>query len=209
MILIWGWRSLLKVLGIGEFHCPRCQADTEYRLVRPRRWFTMFFIPVVPLSWGEPYVECQRCNGAYREEILQAPTNKQFGYMLALGGRAMYAKAVAAGFAHSEHMIDRAVAQLRPLTGDGYNEANLVADVEAFGERDLGEFLGPLAGNMMLQGREQLISGLVSFVQSDGGVPPAVESVVEEAAGQLQLTAAHLAGIVATVSAASQNPEVP
>jgi hypothetical protein len=132
MILIWGWRSLLKVLGAGEFHCPRCQADRSYRLVRPRRWFTFFFIPVIPLQWGDPYVECSTCRGSYREEILAAPTNRQFGYMLSLGARAMFAKAVAAGYAHSEAHIDGAVAALRPIVGDQYNEANLVADIEGF-----------------------------------------------------------------------------
>lgn len=207
MILIWGWRSLLKVLGVGEFHCPRCQQDRAYRLVRPRRWFTVFFIPVIPLQWGETFVECQVCRGAFRESILAAPTNQQFGYMLSLGARSMYARVVAVGFPQSEVMIDRAVAALRPVVGDGYNEANLVADREAFEGHALAEYLSPLGGNMALQGRETLLSGLVAFAHSDGPPPQAVDAVVAEAASALQLTAVHLAGIVATVTADARRPD--
>lgn len=197
MLLIWGWRSLLKVLGAGEFHCPRCQVDVDYRLVRPRRWFTLFFIPVIPLAWGETSVQCSRCKGAYRESVLAAPTNKQFGYMLALGARAMYAKVVGAGFSHSEGALERAVAALRPYTGDGYNEANLVADIEAFEGKELAEYLLPLGQNMLLPGREELVTGLVRFVHADAAAPEAADAVITQAAASLQLTTAHLAGIVA------------
>jgi hypothetical protein len=206
MILIWGWRSLLRVLGVGEFHCPRCQLDTTYHLVRPRRWFTVFFIPVIPARWGEEYVECQRCKSAFRQEVLAAPTNTQLGYLLAPGTRAMDAKATTAGFAHSERMVDAAVAQLRPVAGEGYNEANLVADMDAFRGHDLAEYLAPLADALTLPGKEALVGGLVAFVYTDGTPPPEVVAVVEESAACLQLTAAHLTGIVATVTGA--HPEL-
>lgn len=206
-LLIWGFRSLLKVLGVGEFHCPTCQADTSYRLVRPRRWFTFFFIPIIPLKWGESFVQCDRCKGNYRETILNAPTNKQFGYMLALGARAMYAKVVATDYAHSEHMIDRAVAQLQPFTDAGYNEANLVADMAAFRDRPLAEFLSPLGSNMLMEGRESLLSGFVSYVHSEGTPSPEVEAIVVESATNLGMTAAHLAGIVATTTGAARRPD--
>jgi hypothetical protein len=206
MLLIWGWRSLLKVLGIGEFHCPRCQMDTTYHLVYPRRWFTMFFIPLVPLQWGEKFVECQRCKGAFVEQVLAAPTNKQFSYMLSLGARAMYAKVVAAGFSHSERMIDAAVAQLRPVVGDGYNEANLIADMEAFAGHRLSEYLAPLEDAVTLQGKEALIEGLARFAHTDGAPPAEVSAIVADSAACLQLTASHLAGIVATVTGA--HPEL-
>jgi hypothetical protein len=206
MLLIWGWRSLLKVLGVGEFHCPRCRADRSYQLVRPRRWFTMFFIPVIPLKWGENFVQCSACKAGFSEEILSAPTNKQFGYMIALGARAMYAKAIPAGLEHSEHMFTQALSSLAPFVDDTYNEANLTADIEAFKGHELIEYLAPLATSMELQGREALVGGLVACVHTAGDPPPAVGQVVSESAAALGLTAAHLAGIVATVGA-SHGPD--
>jgi hypothetical protein len=201
VLLLWGWRSLLTVLGVGEFHCPRCQADRSYELVRPRRWFTFFFIPVIPLKWGETFVQCSTCKAGFNEGILSTPTNKQFSYMIALGARAMYAKAVAAGLGHSEQMIDLAVARIVPFVDDAYNEANLIADVEAFKGHELLEYLGPLAPSMELNGRESLLSGLVAFAYMAGDPSPVLGQVISDAAAALQLTAAHLAGIVATVGA--------
>jgi hypothetical protein len=200
MILIWGFRSLLKALSEGEFHCPRCQADRRYHLMRPRRWFTFFFIPVIPLQWGEPFVECVTCKGAYVQAVLSAPTNRQFSYMLALGARAMFAKAVAAGFAHSEAHIDSAVSVLRTLVGEEYNEANLIADIEGFSGHALSEYLGPLASGMEVNGRERLLTELISWAYEGGEPPAGVREVVAQGAADLQLTAAHLAGIVATVT---------
>jgi zinc-ribbon family len=201
VLLLWGWRSLLTVLGVGEFHCPRCQADRNYQLVRPRRWFTLFFIPVIPLKWGETFVQCSVCKAGFNEGILSTPTNRQFSYMIALGARAMYAKALAAGLEHSEAMIDQAVTRVVPFVDDSYNEANLIADVEAFKGHALLEYLGPLAPSMELNGRESLISGLVAFAYTGGEPSAALGEVVSDAAAALQLTAAHLAGIVATVGA--------
>ena len=58
----------------------------------------------------------------------------------------------------------------------------------------------------MLEGRESLLSGLVSYRPPDGTPCPAVDAVIQESAANLGLTAAHLAGIVATVTAAASAP---
>ena len=80
-----------------------------------RDGLTFFFIPVIPLKWGETFVQCSTCKAGFNEAILSTPTNKQFSYMIALGARAMYAKAVAAGPGHSEQMIDLALGRIVPI----------------------------------------------------------------------------------------------
>jgi hypothetical protein len=208
MILIWGWRSLLRVLGTGDFYCPRCQQDSSYKLVRPRRWFTLFFIPVIPLKWGEQYVECTRCGGAFREAVLHVPTTAQFSNLLNLAARAVYARTIAVAFRNNEDMVERAVASLSQFTEPGYNSANVLADVEQLGGRPLSEFLAPVATNMGLQGRENFLARLVEFASVDGQISPAAHEVLAEAAQELQISAAHLAGIVSTTAPAeADRPE--
>jgi hypothetical protein len=53
---------------------------------------------------------------------------------------------------------------------------------------------------MEVNGRERLLTGLIEWAYQDGTPPPAVREVVSQAAADLQLTAAHLTGIVATVT---------
>jgi hypothetical protein len=204
MLIIWGWRSLLKVLGVGEFHCPRCQADVSYRHVRPRRWFTLFFIPVIPLRWGDPFVECGRCGSAYHEQVLRNPTNRQLAGMLALGARAMYAAVLVAGGPCDDLTLDRAVASLHRYTGDGYTRTDLAADLTSLPGSDPGSVLGSLAEVTSLQGREQLVTGLVRFAHGVDRWSPTVEAVIGDCAAGLGITAAHLAGIMLTAAHADR-----
>jgi hypothetical protein len=201
MLLIWGWRSLLKVLGVGEFHCPNCGVDRAYSLVRPRRWFTFFFVPVIPLSWGETYVECQSCKAAYRETVLTMPTSRQFSYMLALAARALYAKIVSASYLHDESKIERAAVGLAPFVGAGYNEANVIADVEGFRGHALGEYLAPFAEQATTEAKEAVLGSAAWYAYSDGDCPPEVSEVLTEAGMILGLSAAHTSGIIGTAAA--------
>jgi transcription elongation factor Elf1 len=45
----------------GEFFCPKCQADRIYHHKRAIRFFTLYFIPVIPLTQIGEFIECQSC----------------------------------------------------------------------------------------------------------------------------------------------------
>lgn len=201
MLLIWGWRSLVKVLGIGEFHCPRCGVDRAYSLVRPRRWFTLFFIPVVPLSWGEPYVECQACKAAYRESVLSTPTSRQFSYMLGLAARALHVTVIATGFSHDEAAIERAALATRPYAGSGYNEANVVADMEGFRGHALAEYLSPFGQHATDAAKESLLHDAAALAYAEGACPPETREMLTGAGLSMGLSAAHTAGVIDSASA--------
>ena len=50
MLIFFGLRVFYRTAGQGTFHCQRCGGDREYRHKVGRRWFTLFFIPVIPLN---------------------------------------------------------------------------------------------------------------------------------------------------------------
>ena len=152
---------------------------------------------MIPLEWGEQYVSCDACKGAYRQEVLSTPTNEQFRYILSLGARALFTKIVAADFSHDEVMIDRAVTVLQRFVDPSYNQANLVADVQGFEGRDLHDYLAPVAANASPQGREGLLGAAVSYAYSQGTPSPEVAQVISEAGASLQLTPVHVGGIIA------------
>jgi hypothetical protein len=70
-IIIYGTRGLTSHLQSGEFYCPGCQAKGDFQLKQVRRWFTLFFIPIFPVSGPQRYVECQHCRGNFHEEVLE------------------------------------------------------------------------------------------------------------------------------------------
>lgn len=50
MIIIFGFRRMLARLGTVFVLCASCSTPAAHALVRTRRWFTLFFIPVIPLG---------------------------------------------------------------------------------------------------------------------------------------------------------------
>ncbi len=61
MIILFGWKVRWTTAGGGTFHCPVEGAARSYELREGRRWFTLFFIPLVPLKRLGRQVRCQGC----------------------------------------------------------------------------------------------------------------------------------------------------
>ena len=78
-IIIYGTRGLTKHLEDGDFYCPQCDAGGDYHLMQTRRWLTLFFIPIFPVSGATHYVECQHCRGTFTEDVfdLKEPTKEE------------------------------------------------------------------------------------------------------------------------------------
>jgi DNA-directed RNA polymerase subunit RPC12/RpoP len=69
-LIIFGSRSVTGSKGTGTFDCPRCGGDTPYDHKRVRRFFTLYFIPLIPMGTLGEYIECERCGGTYKPEVL-------------------------------------------------------------------------------------------------------------------------------------------
>jgi len=66
MILIFGTKRKFKNLGTLEnCHCSRCNNTSDWNFMEYRDWFTLFWIPVFPISGRKEYLECPICHQAY------------------------------------------------------------------------------------------------------------------------------------------------
>ena len=54
-----------------EFFCPQCGPGSTFKWRRIRRFFTLYFIPLIPLDKLGEYIECQGCNGTYDIQVLE------------------------------------------------------------------------------------------------------------------------------------------
>ena len=70
-LIIFGRRSVTGSMGTGSFDCPRCGPNMPYDHKRVRRFFTLYFIPLIPLGTVAEYIECGVCKGTYKPEVLQ------------------------------------------------------------------------------------------------------------------------------------------
>lgn len=69
-IIIFGTRGVTRKVDTGSFYCPSCQYDAPYTRHKVTRFFTLYFIPVIPLGSLGEYVSCDRCASQYATEIL-------------------------------------------------------------------------------------------------------------------------------------------
>ena len=68
MLIIFGLRVFYRTIAQGTFHCRRCGGDRQYRHRAGRRWFTLFFLPVIPLNSVGEHVQCTTCRTRYVTE---------------------------------------------------------------------------------------------------------------------------------------------
>jgi hypothetical protein len=59
-LLVWGFRSYVRLLGISTFICGTCQNPAAQRVVEQIRKFTLFWIPLFVVK-KETLVTCTFC----------------------------------------------------------------------------------------------------------------------------------------------------
>jgi hypothetical protein len=90
MLIIFGVNVFRKDHGQAQRYCLQCNRAAVHELVSETAWFTLFFIPVIPLSWRLFRVRCALCGREKPEKPNRrwtlAPRRKSalfFGWLLA------------------------------------------------------------------------------------------------------------------------------
>lgn len=65
MLIIFGTKSYGKVIKKGSFNCFRCSTEKNYNLIRYKKYFALFFIPLIPLGNNGDTLECDSCKTQY------------------------------------------------------------------------------------------------------------------------------------------------
>jgi len=86
MFLIIGIAPKTKILDHTPRICPACGL-AQARLKRVDSYFNLFFIPLIPVKKGEPFIICDRCESITSETTSGYPrgTKRNQGAILAAG----------------------------------------------------------------------------------------------------------------------------
>ncbi len=60
MFFLFGIRTKAKAIAQQERACTKCVRPTMHALVETKKWFTLFFIPVIPFG-GNFFARCGVC----------------------------------------------------------------------------------------------------------------------------------------------------
>jgi len=62
-MILFGLRAKRRRLGTVFTECPQCHRACSQVIARSQRWFTLFFIPVIPFA-ATYLTVCSMCSGA-------------------------------------------------------------------------------------------------------------------------------------------------
>ena len=90
-IILFGWRPINSKDGRPPVTviCPNCRQSVEMVGKSQRTWFTLFFIPVFPISGATPFVQCSSCGAAFNADLDQMHRNQ------AISDNSLYQRGIA------------------------------------------------------------------------------------------------------------------
>jgi hypothetical protein len=197
-MLIFGLRMCFRTTGHGTFHCQRCGGDRQYRHRAGRRWFHIFYIPVIPLDRTSEHLQCTACRGRYRTGVLAVPTAAQMEAALPAGTLAAATCMLLAGDPGSEPARRRAVDAVRAAGLVSYDESALDEDLihAAVAGSDVAGPLNTMAAQLAVPAREWFLASVVRIGLADGQLTDEERLAARQVAANLGLTAAHAYGVI-------------
>ncbi len=70
-MIIYGYKSSSTPLGTMQQQCPVCQRMTVHTVVRTRRWATLFWVKIFPIS-TKTIMRCNVCGNRVKVDNAQA-----------------------------------------------------------------------------------------------------------------------------------------
>ncbi|MFC6883924.1 MULTISPECIES: TerB family tellurite resistance protein [Actinomadura] len=195
-MIIFGWRVVFFTLTRGVFHCPDCGGDREYRRRYGRNFFTLFFIPVLPLNkTGGEFVECETCKGRWNVGVLEVPTSAQLAHMPAMLLRMAIAQVLRSGDYTNAAARERAVGVVRQAGDAAYDQAALDGDMGRPFDQVRAE-MAHAASALAPEARERILSAAAEIALSDGPLSVSEEETLSAVGADLQLTRVQVTGVV-------------
>ena len=70
-MIIYGLRTRTRALGQRASECPNCHRVAMTSYAQRRRWFTLFFVPLFPISGRTSIANCGLCGYQYQVDTKQ------------------------------------------------------------------------------------------------------------------------------------------
>ena len=196
MLIIFGLRVFYRTIAQGIFHCRRCGGDRQYRHRDGRRWFTLFFIPVIPLNSVGDHVQCAICRTRYVTDVLSQPTTAQMQAALPAGMRAAVSAMLRSGDPSSPVSRQRAIEAVIGSGVPDYGEAMLDADLMRSFEV-IRPALNQVGAQLTIQAREWYLAEVIRVALADGPLSETERQAALAIGVDLGMTQAQVVGVVA------------
>jgi hypothetical protein len=193
MLLIFGLNVRLRPMEAGTFHCPDEGGDRGYTFLEARRWFTVFFVPVIPLKSLGMVVECDACGAQFDQRTLHLPTTATLEHKIEVAARSLLGAVAASNPSHAALAVD----ELEGFLGcPAYGRTDLIAHSRIQTEAQRNEALAAAGEVLDPAGRERLLMAAARAGTTEGRPSETVRQLIHEAGSSLGLTPTHIEGVL-------------
>lgn len=207
-IIIYGTRGMTSVGGMGHFHCPAC-GPSAYKHQKVRRWFTLFFIPMIPLDLAGEYVECGKCYGTFNLDVLSydpAAEKAKFEAVFHTAiRRTMVKMCLADGVVDPEEVavIRKVYAMLTDIELSEDDVREEIADAMT-DPRTVKQYLEAGIGMFNLKAKELIVKSAFFVAAADGEFQEEEQKLLNNIGAALQMTKVQFQSVMDSLKADAQ-----
>ena len=204
MFILFGTKGRAIETDSGQFHCPNCNIKEEYGKKYVQDWFTLFFIPIFPISGKKnDHIECKKCESIYHTDVIE--------YKPALNEveiESEYEKAlknvlclmILADKNVKEEEISMVSNIYNKLTNDKKFTKNQIDKIITQLKKDkktVQQYLKKIKPYLNSGHRELIIKAMYFVASSDGHLDKKEGELLMKTATVLEMTPAHVKGVLA------------
>jgi uncharacterized tellurite resistance protein B-like protein len=175
IMIFYGTRGITLTGNSGNFICPNCVGEQPYSRRKVRRFFTLYFIPLIPLDLVGEYIECKSCKNTYNDKVLEIkePVEAEDSDFEAEYQRAVkksMAIMVLADGKVEETEVNAMANVFSVITGKEVSYDEMLAEIEATKTEglEIEAYLKSINGLVNIKGKELIVRALLSIAYADG-----------------------------------------
>lgn len=205
-MIIFGVKGVNNTIAQGVFSCPQCDTQQPYKHLQVNRFYTLFFIPVIPLGRLGDYVECQACKGTFVSTILDQNDPAAADPFLAEYEKAIRHTMVLIMLADGKIDENEMPAVHEIINKFTHNAITLpelehyVQQVEKHPE-DIATYLKRVSPSLNTHGKEIILKCAVTVALADGSMDASEYALIQKMAQTMEITPTHLKNILKELTA--------
>ncbi len=201
MFILFGTRGITSTADEGTFHCPECEGKQDYKLKRVRRFFTLFFIPLIPLDKLGEYVECNNCGSTYNTKILnydpEAEAKALYAQYFEVSKLVMIKMMLADGEI-DEKEIAQMQNHIKELFDVYVDRASIGEEIENVKQlENVDKTIDNMVSQLNINDKEKIMQAALAIAFADGNFDEDERNEISALGQSLALSPAHVKGLIA------------
>lgn len=200
-MIIFGTRGVRFTMSEGEFNCPQCASNQRYKHKKVTQFFTLYFIPIIPLGRKGDYVECQSCRGTFVSRVLDYNPSQGNNDFQSNYEKAMRHTMVMIMLADGEIDENEMVTVHQIINKFGHNDMSMeelktyVEEVESYYE-GVHTYLHKITPSLNEHGKELMIKCALAVASADGHIDDSEMRLIHEMSQAMEMSPSHFKGIL-------------